>query len=75
MLLYLFTQTLTTFLLITTMGKPRVVSQFEGLKQQHQVLQNPPNLKQWRQRLYDVAEPLRLTKAEFNTYFPYISNV
>ncbi|OCK94735.1 uncharacterized protein K441DRAFT_659615 [Cenococcum geophilum 1.58] len=57
------------------MGKPRVVSQFEGLEHHHQILQNPPDLKQWRQRLHDVAEPLRLTKAEFDTYFPYVSNV
>jgi hypothetical protein len=38
-------------------------------------LANPPSLPEWRQRLFALEEPLRMTISEYDTYFPYVSNV
>ena len=35
----------------------------------------PPNLEQWRTRLFNVQQPVHLTEAQFLTYFPHIDNV
>ena len=45
--------------------------QFQGLK----LIPNPPNLDEWRQRLFDVDETITLTEEQFQTYFPHIDNV
>ncbi|KAF3043259.1 hypothetical protein E8E12_010063 [Didymella heteroderae] len=45
--------------------------QFKGLK----LIPNPPNLEEWRQRLFDVDEIITLTEEQFQTYFPHIDNV
>ncbi|KAL2019249.1 hypothetical protein VTK56DRAFT_9976 [Thermocarpiscus australiensis] len=38
-------------------------------------VENPPNLDEWRQRLFHLEEPLILTKEEVETYFPWVDNV
>ncbi|KAF2182188.1 hypothetical protein K469DRAFT_586915 [Zopfia rhizophila CBS 207.26] len=45
--------------------------QFEDLK----LIPNPPNLDEWRDRLFHVDETITLTEDEFKTYFPHIDNV
>jgi glutathione S-transferase len=45
--------------------------QFKGLK----LIPNPPNLEEWRQRLFDVDDIITLTEEQFQTYFPHIDNV
>jgi glutathione S-transferase len=39
------------------------------------LVSNPPNLEEWRKKLFDVDEELRLTDEQFQTYFPHIDNV
>ncbi|RQM08322.1 hypothetical protein DH86_00003805, partial [Scytalidium sp. 3C] len=36
---------------------------------------DPPNLAEWRQRLFNVDETITLTQEEFETYFPHVDNV
>jgi glutathione S-transferase len=36
---------------------------------------HPPNLDEWRARLFNVTETLVLSEEEFLTYFPHIDNV
>lgn len=36
---------------------------------------NPPDLAAWRQRLFDVTGTIRLTAAQFATYFPHVDNI
>ncbi|KAF2266822.1 hypothetical protein CC78DRAFT_559140 [Lojkania enalia] len=45
--------------------------QFQGLK----LIAHPPNLGEWRNKLFHVDETITLTEAEFQTYFPHIDNV
>ncbi|KAG9206020.1 hypothetical protein G6514_006298 [Epicoccum nigrum] len=45
--------------------------QFKGLR----LIPNPPNLDEWRQRLFDVDDTITLTEEQFQTYFPHIDNV
>jgi glutathione S-transferase len=45
--------------------------QFQGLK----LIADPPNLDEWRARLFSVDETITLTQDEFQTYFPHIDNV
>lgn len=45
--------------------------QFHGLK----LIPNPPNLAEWRQRLFDVDQIITLTEEQFQTYFPHIDNI
>ena len=45
--------------------------QFQGLK----LIPNPPNLDEWRARLFSVNETITLSQEEFQTYFPHIDNV
>lgn len=45
--------------------------QFEGLK----LIPNPPNLDEWRMKLFDADDTITLTEDEFQTYFPHIDNV
>jgi glutathione S-transferase len=44
---------------------------FSGMK----LVENPPDLEQWRERLFNVDETITLTEEEFQTYFPHIDNV
>jgi glutathione S-transferase len=44
---------------------------FSGMK----LVENPPDLEQWRERLFNVDEIVTLTEEEFQTYFPHIDNV
>ncbi|KKY24968.1 putative glutathione transferase [Phaeomoniella chlamydospora] len=44
---------------------------FGGMK----LIENPPDLQQWRERLFDVDETITLTEQEFQTYFPHVDNV
>ncbi|KAB8338964.1 hypothetical protein FH972_021903 [Carpinus fangiana] len=37
--------------------------------------QDPPNLQEWRKKLFAVDEMLTLTQDEFETYFRYVDNV
>ncbi|CAN9161835.1 unnamed protein product [Alternaria sp. RS040] len=45
--------------------------QFQGLK----LIPNPPDLEQWRERLFHVDDMITLTEEQFQTYFPHIDNV
>lgn len=45
--------------------------QFKGLR----LIPNPPDLDEWRQRLFDVDDTITLTEDQFQTYFPHIDNV
>ncbi|KAL1653490.1 hypothetical protein SLS61_004000 [Didymella pomorum] len=45
--------------------------QFKGLK----LIPNPPNLEEWRQRLFHVDDIITLTEEQFQTYFPHIDNI
>lgn len=36
---------------------------------------DPPNLELWRNRLFNIEQPVHLTEAQFLTYFPHIDNV
>ncbi|KAI9890384.1 MAG: hypothetical protein M1814_004170 [Vezdaea aestivalis] len=44
---------------------------FDGMKK----IADPPNLDEWRQKLFDVTDTLTLTEDEFRTYFPHVDNV
>ena len=44
---------------------------FSGMK----LVENPPDLQLWRERLFNVDETITLTEEEFQTYFPHIDNV
>jgi glutathione S-transferase len=44
---------------------------FSGMK----LVENPPDLDHWRERLFNVDETITLTEDEFQTYFPHIDNV
>ncbi|RMZ80310.1 hypothetical protein DV738_g2809, partial [Chaetothyriales sp. CBS 135597] len=35
----------------------------------------PPNLSEWRNRLFNIEQPIALSEAEFLTYFPHVDNV
>ncbi|PMD17583.1 hypothetical protein NA56DRAFT_648653 [Hyaloscypha hepaticicola] len=39
------------------------------------IVENPPNLAEWRQKLFDVNEMITLSEEEFQTYFPHVDNV
>ncbi|KAL1964710.1 hypothetical protein VTN77DRAFT_6736 [Rasamsonia byssochlamydoides] len=44
---------------------------FSGMK----LIPNPPDLQAWRERLFNVDEPITLTEEQFQTYFPHVDNV
>ncbi|KAL2400963.1 hypothetical protein ABEF95_000392 [Exophiala dermatitidis] len=39
------------------------------------LIPNPPDLEAWREKLFNVKEPLILSEEEFLTYFPHVDNV
>ena len=39
------------------------------------LVDSPPNISIWRQRLFEVSSPIRLSIAEYNAYWPYVDNV
>ncbi|KAB2576081.1 Glutathione transferase [Lasiodiplodia theobromae] len=43
----------------------------EGLK----LVLDPPNLDQWRQRLFDVDQTIVMTEDQFQTYWPHVDNI
>ncbi|KAF2652867.1 hypothetical protein K491DRAFT_28681 [Lophiostoma macrostomum CBS 122681] len=45
--------------------------QLDGLK----LIPDPPNLPQWREKLFNVDDTITLTEEEFTTYFPHVDNV
>jgi glutathione S-transferase len=36
---------------------------------------DPPNLHDWRERLFNIEQPVHMSEAQFLTYFPHIDNV
>ncbi|MCJ1470792.1 hypothetical protein MMC07_009439 [Pseudocyphellaria aurata] len=44
---------------------------FSNLK----MVPDPPNLEEWRKRLFNVDEMITLTEDEFQTYFPHVDNI
>ncbi|EEQ85623.1 hypothetical protein RJZ56_005338 [Blastomyces dermatitidis] len=46
-------------------------SYFKNMK----LIPNPPDLKKWRERLFNVEDTIVLSEEEFQTYFPHIDNV
>ncbi|EED24235.1 glutathione transferase, putative [Talaromyces stipitatus ATCC 10500] len=39
------------------------------------IVLNPPDLDAWRERLFNVDEPITLTEEQFQTYFPHVDNI
>ncbi|KIX04995.1 uncharacterized protein Z518_05867 [Rhinocladiella mackenziei CBS 650.93] len=39
------------------------------------LIPNPPDLDEWRHKLFNITEPLVLSEEEFLTYFPHVDNV
>ncbi|TVY22249.1 Glutathione S-transferase [Lachnellula hyalina] len=39
------------------------------------IVVDPPNLAEWRQKLFNVDEMITLSEEEFETYFPHVDNV
>ncbi|KAL2137087.1 hypothetical protein VTI74DRAFT_9693 [Chaetomium olivicolor] len=39
------------------------------------IVENPPDLDQWRQKLFALEEPVVMTTEEFETYFPWVDNI
>ncbi|TAQ87910.1 hypothetical protein B7494_g3753 [Chlorociboria aeruginascens] len=39
------------------------------------IVVDPPNLAEWRQKLFNVDEMITLSAEEFETYFPHVDNV
>ncbi|KAL8816896.1 MAG: hypothetical protein Q9191_008248 [Dirinaria sp. TL-2023a] len=39
------------------------------------MIPEPPDLEAWRDRLFNVGEPIELTEDEFQTYFPHVDNI
>ncbi|OBS27393.1 hypothetical protein FPOA_01335 [Fusarium poae] len=39
------------------------------------IVVDPPNLEEWRDKLFNVDEAIILTHEEFETYFPHVDNV
>ncbi|RDL42096.1 Uncharacterized protein BP5553_02075 [Venustampulla echinocandica] len=39
------------------------------------IVVDPPDLGEWRQKLFDVNEMITLSEEEFETYFPHVDNV
>ena len=44
---------------------------FPGMKS----IPDPPNLSEWRDRLFNIESVITLTEDEFHTYFPHVDNV
>ena len=44
---------------------------FPGMK----AIPDPPNLAEWRDRLFNIQGAVTLTEDEFHTYFPHVDNV
>ncbi|KAI9839967.1 MAG: hypothetical protein M1819_000159 [Sarea resinae] len=47
----------------------------EGHFQNMKMVPDPPNLEDWRQKLFDVNEMITLTEDEFQIYFPHVDNI
>ncbi|KAK3695174.1 hypothetical protein B0T22DRAFT_372661 [Podospora appendiculata] len=39
------------------------------------MVEDPPNLDEWRRKLFDLDDVLELSQDEFETYFPWVDNV
>ncbi|KAH6636720.1 hypothetical protein F5144DRAFT_591766 [Chaetomium tenue] len=39
------------------------------------IVENPPDLHLWRQKLFDLQSPVILTNEEYDMYFPWVDNV
>ncbi|KAF2120454.1 hypothetical protein BDV96DRAFT_564867 [Lophiotrema nucula] len=48
-----------------------VHGQFEGLR----LIPDPPDLEEWREKLFHVDDTITLTEDDFQIYFPHIDNV
>lgn len=55
----------------TTNSKEDGGSHFSGMK----LIPNPPNLEEWRERLFNIEGTIVMTEEEFQTYFPHVDNV
>lgn len=53
-------------------GKPYTVAEEPT---DYSVFSNPPNLAEVRQKLFDLIEPVELSLADFEAYFPFVDNV
>ncbi|KAI9768336.1 MAG: Glutathione S-transferase U1 [Geoglossum simile] len=52
-------------------GGGKADGHLDGLK----LIPNPPNLQEWREKLFNVNEIITLTEEEFQTYFPHVDNI
>ncbi|KAM0803916.1 hypothetical protein BDR22DRAFT_818580 [Usnea florida] len=56
---------------VPTTNGGRTDGHFSNMK----MIAHPPNLEQWRRRLFDVDEKITLTGEQFQTYFPHVDNI
>ncbi|MCJ1357205.1 MAG: hypothetical protein MMC33_007201 [Icmadophila ericetorum] len=59
---------------------PQMPEQTGGEKQEGhfanmKMVPNPPDLEEWRQKLFEVNETITMTEDQFQTYFPHVDNV
>ncbi|KAL9604484.1 MAG: hypothetical protein Q9219_000449 [cf. Caloplaca sp. 3 TL-2023] len=47
----------------------------EGHFSNMKTVPNPPDLENWRKKLFEVEDTVTMTEEEFQTYFPHIDNV
>lgn len=40
-----------------------------------QLVPNPPSLKEWRNKFFNIDEPILLTSEQYLTYFPHVDNI
>ena len=43
--------------------------------QNMQIVENPPNLDEWRNRLFNIDQAVTLSEQEFQIYFPHVDNI
>ncbi|KAF4632420.1 hypothetical protein G7Y89_g5704 [Cudoniella acicularis] len=56
-------------------GAPDGADQKSNGHQSTKIVVDPPNLAEWRQRLFNVDEMIILSEEQFETYFPHVDNV
>lgn len=56
-------------------GSPDEVDQKSNGHLSTKIVPEPPNLVEWRQKLFNVDEMITLSEEEFQTYFPHVDNV
>ncbi|KAL1846534.1 hypothetical protein Plec18167_005352 [Paecilomyces lecythidis] len=56
-------------------GEPVATGKTDGHFGGMKLIPYPPDLEEWRERLFNVDETITLTEEQFQTYFPHVDNV